>query len=286
MPVISLRQLQAHREETFRLRPEARLHSAQDALEFVNQRGFVFFWPNQGTILPSIWNATVGDRPVPDNHDDPGHVTWGWKDDLLDKRVWFYGRVIRRRNAMIALNLLPSFYALSPNYGDPEHDYLDQYQQGVMTFEAKSIYEALLHEGPLDTLSLRRAARLSSETSSARFSRSLDDLQKEFKILPVGVSRVGGWNYAFIYDIVPRYHPELQEQARYISELEAQQTLAAVYLHSVGALRARDLVHLFRWSPADAARALQRLAATDPELIACSHPTEKGEWLALPALVE
>lgn len=286
MPLLSLQQLQAYRDETFRLQPGGRLHSAQDALEFVNQRGFVFFWPNKGTVLPSIWNATVGDRPVPDNHDDPGHVTWGWKDDLLDKRVWFYGRVIRRRNAMIALNVLPYFYALSPNYGDPENDYLEQYQQGIMTFEAKSIYEALLNEGPLDTLSLRRAARLSSETSSARFSRSLDDLQMEFKILPVGISRVGGWNYAFIYDIVPRYHPDLQDKARFISELEAQQSLAAIYLRSVGAFRARDLAYLFRWSPADAARVLQRLAAADPELIACSHPTDKGEWLAMPALVE
>jgi hypothetical protein len=281
MATISLNYLSSFREETFRIKAGMRLKNPQDAVEFVNQRGFVFFWPNKGTILPSIWTATAGDRPVPNEHDDPGHVTWGWKDDLLDKRVWFYGRVLRRRNAMISLDLLPYFYALSPNYGDPENDYLEQYQQGVMTFESKSIYEALLNEGPLDTLALRRAARLSSETSSARFARSLDDLQMEYKILPVGVSRVGGWNYAFVYDIVARYHPQVQEAARFITEQAAQRKLAEVYLLSVGAMRARDLSHLLRWTPANAKTIMKKLSDSHEMVRACEHPTEKGEWIAL-----
>jgi len=286
MPSISIQRLQEYREISFRQKPGLRLASPQDAVEFVNARGYVFFWPNKGTTLPSIWTATAGDRPVPNEHDDPGHITWGWKDELLDQRVWFYGRVLRRRNAMISFDVLPYFYALSPNYGDPENDYLDQYHQGVMTFEAKSIYEALLSEGPLDTLALRKAARLSSETSSSRFARALDDLQMEFKILPVGISRVGGWNYAFIYDILPRYHPEVQEKARFISEAEAQRKLTELYIHSIGALRARDLTHLFRWLPAQAKTGIQKVAQSNSELEICDHPKEKGEWVALKRLID
>ncbi|MCK7520523.1 MAG: hypothetical protein MZV64_23930 [Ignavibacteriales bacterium] len=50
------------------------------ASTFVNRRGFVFFWPISGIDLPSLWTAVAGDRPVADKHDDPGHITWGWKD--------------------------------------------------------------------------------------------------------------------------------------------------------------------------------------------------------------
>jgi hypothetical protein len=80
---------------------------------------------------------------------------------------------LRRRNTIISLADAPFFYALSPNYGDPENDYLDQYEQGQMTNEARKVYEALFKEGPLDSINLRRASQLASANSSTRFNRAL-----------------------------------------------------------------------------------------------------------------
>ena len=108
-----------------------KLHNLEQAVEYVNQRGFIFFWPNKNIVMPSLWTAVAGDRPVPDEHDDPGHVTWDWKDKSLGKRLWYYGRVLSNRNAMVSLDLLPFFYALSPNYGSPSEDYLEQYMLGA-----------------------------------------------------------------------------------------------------------------------------------------------------------
>ncbi len=133
--------------------------TVDEAVEFVNRRGFIFFWPVKNVELPSLWAAVAGDRPVADEHDDPGHITWDWKDRMLGKKRWYYARILRRRNTFISMAALPYFYALSPNYGEPETDYLDQYEAGLMTAEARAVFEALLHEGPLDTLALRRAAR-------------------------------------------------------------------------------------------------------------------------------
>ena len=116
MPTLNLKRLHSHRARTFNLPPFRPLSTPAQALRFVEARGFVYFWPIKGIDLPSLWTAVAGDRPVADEHDDPGHVTWGWKDGALDKKIWYYGKILRRKATMISLAAAPYFYALSENY--------------------------------------------------------------------------------------------------------------------------------------------------------------------------
>lgn len=285
MPELSLEKIKSHRAQTYRSLPALRIKTVDEAVEFVNERGFVFFWPIKGVELPSLWVAAAGDRSVPDDHDDPGHITWNWKDQLLGKNRWYYGRLLRRRNMIIALQCLPFFYALSPNFGDPEHDYLEQYQQGSITLEEKLIYETLLRKGTLDTLSLRREARLSSPESSARFNRALEALQIELKVLPVGISQAGAWKYAFIYDLVTRHFPKLQDQARPISEKEARQHLLLTYLKSVGAASIPKIGRLLGWQPNMLQKTLEQLCANGSVKIDVRVEGEKDSCAALSSLV-
>lgn len=259
MQTLSLALLNQYRKTTFHTSPGDRIADRSQAVNFVNERGFIFFWPITGITFPSLWAAVAGDRPVADEHDDPGHITWGWKDELLGKKVWYYGRVLRRKNSIISLKFLPNFYALSPNYGDPEQDYLIQYEQGLMTQEAKSVYESLLREGPLDTISLRKSARLSSPSSEGRFAKALDDLQIEFRVLPVGISEAGAWHYAFIYDLVHRHFPNLVDQAGQISEPQARQMLLKQFFVNLGASTQADAAKLFRWQPLALQQTLKHL---------------------------
>ena len=83
--------LHSYRSKTFHTAPGLRLASADEAVEYVNERGYILFWPAKDILMPSLWVAAAGDRPVPDEHDDPGHVTWGWKDGMLGKQRWYYG---------------------------------------------------------------------------------------------------------------------------------------------------------------------------------------------------
>ncbi len=46
--------------------------------------------------------------------------------------------------------------------------------------------------------------------------RALTELQADFKILPVGVTKSGAWHYAFAYDLVHRHFPKLPGTARFI----------------------------------------------------------------------
>jgi hypothetical protein len=281
MATIDPSRLRAHRARTFRLEPGRRLSSPAQARKFVDERGFVYFWPVKGVDLPSLWTAAAGERAVAEAHDDPGHVTWGWKDNALSKRIWYYAKILRRRATIVSLALAPYFYALSDNYGSPDQDHLIAYEEGRLTLAARNIYEALLSQGPLDSIALRKAARMTSAKES-EWNRALEDLQKDFKILPVGVAQAGAWRYAFIYQVTARHYPELPERARQIGEAAARGKLLECYFDSVGAAQPKAVSKLFGWGQELTERALKRLLEAG-SLVAAEHPGG-GEWLVLPPL--
>jgi uncharacterized protein YcaQ len=99
----------------------------------------------------------------------------------------------------------------------------------------------------MDTITLKRAAHLTGKEGDQQFNQAIDTLQNDIKILPVGISRSGGWHYAFIYDLVPRHFPDLIERARFISEQNARKILLLNYLNSVGAASENDIRKLFKW---------------------------------------
>jgi hypothetical protein len=254
------------REWRYRRTPDRRLHTAADARAFVAEIGFCHFWPIKDIEMPNLFHAIAGRvRAIPNEHDDPDiSKCWGWKDDALGKQWWYYGKLLRRRATLVSLDLLPTFYACSDNFGDLQ-DYLEEYRAGAMTAEAKAIYEALLEHGPLDPIRLRRAARMSAESAKARFERALVELQVGLKVLPVGVAEVGAWNYAFIYEIVQRHFPELPEQARQISRARASRTLVQRYLDNVVAVD-RQMIsrvfHVLKWTPTELDRTIDALIQT------------------------
>jgi hypothetical protein len=282
MPILDLKKLAKHRARTYRLSPFSRVSSPKAALDFVNARGFIYFWPIKGIELPSLWTAVAGNRVVADKHDDPGHITWGWKDNALGKKKWYYAKILRRKATMISLEVAPYFYALSENYGSPEEDYLLAYEEGRLSQAAKQVYEALLKEGSMHTIDLRSAAKLTNAKES-EFNKALEALQADFKILPVGVAKAGAWKYAFIYEVVTRHYPELPEKARFINEAEARRKLVELYFESVGAAQERDVSKLFGWQKDLIARTVTRLVEQQ-KIVALEHPTQKGEWFAVPGL--
>jgi hypothetical protein len=285
MPSLTYTAIQSYRAQTFRTAPGLRLTAVEQAVEFVNQRGFIFFWPIKEALLPSLWVAVAGDRPVADEHDDPGHVSWGWKDAKLGQRCWYYGRILRRRNTFISLELAPYFYALSANYGSPDEDYLIQYEAGQLTQEAKLIYEALLKYGILDTISLRKAARLASRESDSRFNKAMDSLMADFKILPVAVTEAGAWHYAYAYDITSRHYIDLADQARFITEEEARRKLVESYFLSVGAAHLNELTKLFKWDVAYIQRSVAQLENAGRLCTGLVVEGQDGQWLAVADLI-
>jgi uncharacterized protein YcaQ len=149
-----------------------------------------------------------------------------------------------------------------------------------MTLEAKVIYEALLREGPLNAVALRRATSLIDEKSGYRFNRGLDELQADFKVMPIGIAEAGAWNYAFIYECVHRYHPEFLEQAREIKIAEAQRYLVDLYFRSVGAAQLGDIVKVFWWPKREVETTVEALVEEGKLRRGLELEGQKGSWIA------
>ena len=147
------------------------------------------------------------------------------------------------------------------NFGDLD-DYLQEYEDGKLTAEAKAIYEAILEHGPLDTVRLRREARMSAESAKSRFDRALVELQVGLKVIPIGVAQAGAWNYAFVYEILQRHFPDLPERARPIGRGEARRLLVQRYINNVVAADRKmvaKVFHVLKWTPKDLEHTIEGL---------------------------
>ncbi len=242
MATITQQQIDSLRTHIYRRTQARRLQTIEDAERFVNEVDFCFFWPIQGAELPNLFHAIAGRvRDVPSAHNDPDlSKCWGWKDQSLGQRRWYYAKLLRKKATLVSLKFLPVCYALSPNFGG-EVDYLEDYEAGVLSWEAKNILEALIKTGPLDTIRLRRESRLSAESAKAAFERALVELQSTMRVLPVAVAEAGAWRYAFVYDLVPQHFPELPAQAQQLSRREARSRLIARLLENVVAASQTDI---------------------------------------------
>lgn len=255
---LTLDTVRAYRDQTYHRQPHLRLQTPDEAARWVDAVGFAFVFPAPDIELPSLWQAVCGDvRPVPSHHHDAdlGRV-WDWKDQLPTRKRVFYGKLLRGKPMLVALGVAPLFYALTENYGDPD-DYLQAYEEGLLTLEAKRVYEALLQHGQAASTSvLRRASGLDGKSHVARFDRAIALLQRDMKIVKVGIADSNRWGYAYVYDLLPRAFPDIPVQARAISRRAAQRGLLRHYLSNTGAIPVRQVQRLFDWD----ARTVDRLA--------------------------
>jgi len=249
MPNLTKRNVLEARQARYRRRMDLRVTTPAQAQRFVNDVGFCLLFPTQ-VEMPSLWDAIAG-RMVKTYSSHSGYEierTWGWKDESLNKKWWYYGKLLRHKATLVSLDFLPNFYALSDNYGDYEHDYLEEYREGRLSAEAKAIYEALLKNGALDAIRLRRESHMSAEASKPRFEKALTELQIGLKVLPVGIAEAGAWRYAFIYEVLPRWLPDVPERARGIGRGQARQAILDQYLRNVIATTIKDISRIFGWT--------------------------------------
>jgi hypothetical protein len=260
---LTLETVRAARAERYRQRPHLQIKNETEALSFLDDVGICLLFSAQDIELPSLWGALCGeDRPVPERHDDYElGLAWQWKDSLPVAGKVLYGKFVRKRPVFISLDLAPCFYALSPNYGDPAQDYLQEYLDGRLSVEAKQVYEVLLQQGALPTSRLRREAALSGKSNATRFDRALAELQMDMRITKVAISDANRWGYCYVYDLLPRHFPAVVEASRGITGRQARETLLLRYLRTVVAVPSRQVSSLFGWEPGDADRLADRLAA-------------------------
>jgi hypothetical protein len=262
MTSLTLPALRAARAERYHQRPDLRVHTEEEALRFLNEVGLSLLFSAKDIELPTLWGALCGEnRPVPSHHDDPElGLAWRWKDTLPVAGKVLYGKYLRKRPVFISLDLAPYFYALSPNYGNPAQDYLQEYLDGRLSVEAKQVYEVLLNQGALPTSRLRREAALSGKSNASRFERALTELQMDLRIAKVAISDANRWGYCYVYDLLPRHFAQVVHRAESITGRQARETILLRYLQTVLAATSQQVQKLFGWQPSDVRRSAEQLA--------------------------
>jgi hypothetical protein len=260
--LMTLAQAQSLRNTRYRRARNLRLRDASAIREFVNDVGLCLLFPVQGIEMPNVYQAVAGfEKQTTPQHDDPTiSLTWNTKDRALDQRWWYYGKLIKAKATLVSFDVLPSFYALSANYGDPD-DYLHEYEAGTLSVDAKNIYEAVLKHGPMHAIDIKRKVGLYGDAHKGKFDKALSELQVGLKVLPIGVAEAGAWRYAFIYELLWRWLPEVPAQAREIGRGEARAALLARHLRNVIVTTPKEIARTFGWKPAEVEKAVT--AVTD-----------------------
>ena len=258
-PSITQQEIEKYREVTYQYLPHLKLMSESEAIQFVNDRKFIFFWPISGIPFPSLWTATAGNRPVPNNHDDPGHITWRWKDALLDKKVWYYAKILRNKSTIVSLELVDHFIALSntASQGMGEFEYL--FRIGKRSRLELEIFSQLTQFGPLDAISLKQRASRTLSFSPGEYDRALLCLQRQFNILPTGISENGRWHFAYLYDTIDHYYPQKLNVADQITKDVAREKILTAVIQSNGVSTITEMKKLLDWELVDIQHTLDAL---------------------------
>ena len=102
---------------------------------------------------------------------------------------------------------------------------------------------------------------MSSDASKGRYDKALTELQVGLKVLPSGIAEAGAWRYAFIYEVLPRWLPNVSERARAITPTQARCNILAQYLCNVIACTLKDAARALGWPLAETRMTAEVLAA-------------------------
>ena len=274
--------LEARRARRFRHQPARRVRGAGAALAFVEDVGFcsTFFRFPEGVAC--LWEAVVGRAkprwPRRSHHDDGVGLTWQLKDDLPAARRVYYGKLLRGRPMLVALDLFPAFYALVRGR-QRVRDYLVEYEAGRLSLTAKRLMDALVREHPQYTRELRANTFLLEPSRTREFERAMAELQQGLWLVKSEERYEPSFSYR--WELVESWLPDLVAEGRRLSRAAALDRLVARYAAGAVFTTPARLGRVFGVPAAEVAasvaRLLQRGALGD--VVVDGWP---GRWLVAP----
>ena len=178
-----------------------------------------------------LWEAVVGRArprwPRRSHHDDGVGLTWQLKDDLPAARHVYYGKLLRGRPVLVALDLFPAFYALTRGR-QRARDYRAEYEAGRLSLTAKRLMDALVREHPQYTRELRANTFLREPRSTREFERAMAELQQGLWVVKSEERYEPTFSYR--WELVERWLPDLVAAGRRLSRAAALDRLLERYV--------------------------------------------------------
>jgi hypothetical protein len=211
------------------------VRGAAGALAFVEAVGFcsTFFRFPEGVAC--LWEAVVGRArprwPRRSHHDDGVGTTWQLKGELPAARRVYYGKLLRGRPVLVALDLFPAFYALVRGR-QRARDYRAEYEAGRMSLTGKRLMDAMLREHPQYTRELRANTFLLEPSRTREFERAMAELQQGLWVVKSEERYEPTFSYR--WELVEAWLPDRVAEGRRLSRAAALDRLIDRY--SAGAV--------------------------------------------------
>jgi hypothetical protein len=273
------RHLTAARDRGFRRHPALRVRNATSARRFVERVGFcsTFYCFREGVAC--LWEAVVGRArprwPKRSHHDAGVGLTWRLKDDLPAARRVYYGKVLKSRPLLVALDVFPAFYALARGR-QRARDYVGEYEAGRLSHSARRLMDALVREHPQYTRELRGNAFMLESSKTRDFERAMAELQQGLWVVKTEERYEPTFSYR--WDLVEAWLPQAVKAGRRLSRPAALDHLVSRYLGAAVYTRPRLLAQLFGVPLAEIEAAAVRLAHRGT-LIETEVDGWHGRWL-------
>lgn len=234
----------------------------------VRRLGFVWaFTPGAGT-LPAIFTAMACETEY-----QKWDLMWGWKDRIAESRQAYYGKLVCLKPTFVSMEWLPRFYALTGNTGDLADD-LDQLgENGRVPELARNVVNYLSEHGPTGTRTLMQKLTDGSKEMKSALEKALEFLDTRMLIVKAGTE--GGNSIANVWDLFPRFLPDVVDAGTEIPTREAAVLLFRQFFQLTPAATVKALDRLFPWNPGHQKNAIARLVEAG-ELVACTVNGKPG----------
>jgi hypothetical protein len=267
------------RDRRFRRRPGLRVRSARSAQAFVSEVGFCSTFYRFPEGVACLWEAVVGRAnprwPRRSHHDDGVGLTWDLKDRLPAARRVYYGKLLKGRPLLVALDLFPAFYA-NARGRQRARDYREEYAAGHLSLTAKRLMDVLIKTHPLYTRDLRAEAFMLEPARTREFERAMAELQQGLWIVKTEERYEPTFSYR--WDLLEAWLPDAVNEGRRLPRPVARDRLIERYLRGAVFSSVPRLGRLFGLPRAEVEAAVARLAGRRALAVA-AVPGWPGRWL-------
>jgi hypothetical protein len=272
--------LEARRAQCFRHRPGLRVRSDRAAAAFVDAVGVCSTFYRFPDGVACLWEAVVGRErprwPRHSHHDAGVGLTWELKDSLPARRLCYYGKLLKGRPVLVALDLFPAFYALVRGR-QRARDYLAEYRAGRMSATAKRLMDSFFRESPQYTRGLRADTFMLEASKTREFEHAMAELQQGLWIAKTEERYEPSFSYR--WDLLERWLPEPVAEGRSLGRPAALDRLLARYLGGAVYSTPARMVRLFGLRATETHEAVARLAKEGKVRVAVEVAGWPGHWV-------
>jgi len=176
----SVKKAEEIREREHRLKPNLRLKTRSEIVNFIHDRGLVSVLG--GNELPSLISAVMGKTWRPSSKGFSGWLEW-WSLKIEGEQIGRISSEIERRDDILATRVFRETKTFVSDRLWPVLDIIVSHQRGfvakgkILSTLERKLLETVGAEGPIRTDRLRKRLKLEAKENNYKFHRSLTNLE-------------------------------------------------------------------------------------------------------------